>query len=81
MLDAAFVQSTGARSLESHLLDPTAFFRTRRRGRLRSGEHQQLPWVSFAPLRLARGAVSTFRPVISFSCEGRHCSYCLVRMF
>lgn len=81
MLDVAFQQSRGARSLETHPLDPIAFLRTWRGGRLRWEECQQLPWVSFAPLSLARGAVSTFRPVVSPSCEGRHCNYCLIRVF
>lgn len=41
--------------------DPVAFLRTLRGGRLRWEECQQLPWVSFAPFSLPRGAVSTFR--------------------
>lgn len=46
-------------------LDPVAVLRTLRGGRLRWEEHQQLPWVSFAPFSLPRGTVSTFRPVVS----------------
>lgn len=46
-------------------LDPVAILRTLRGGRLRWEECQQLLWVSFAPLSLARGAVSTVRPVVS----------------
>lgn len=49
--------------LRSLSLDPVAFLRTWRGGRFRWEECQQLPWFPFAPLSLARGAVSTLRPV------------------
>lgn len=46
-------------------LDPVAILRTLRGARLRWEECRQLLWVSFAPLSLARGAVSTVRLVVS----------------
>lgn len=49
MLGVAFVQSRGARSIETHPLDPIAFLRTWRGGWLGWEEHQQLPRVSFLP--------------------------------
>lgn len=52
MLDVAFLQSRGPRSIETYPVDPNAFLRTWRGGRLRWEECQQLLSV-FAPFSLA----------------------------